>query len=166
LAAPVPSGARGRGARIPHCPDFIIQLGSFCAFLVTDLNRIDESQSIPHCRFCIDILYDFKYDLIEDMHMNERVTVTLPEEIVRDIDRRERNRSRFVLQAVQHELKRRQKEELRRSLRTPHQDSDDIAQAGFAEWAEGLPEGDEDLIDIQSGENVRWVPGKGWIKEE
>ena len=100
--------------------------------------------------------------------MNERVTVTLPEEIIRDIDKQERNRSRFVLQAVRHELERRQKEELRRSLRKPHQDSDDIAQAGFDEWVEGLPEGDEDLVDIETGESVRWVPGKGWveIKEE
>lgn len=98
--------------------------------------------------------------------MNERVTVTLPEEIIRDIDGQERNRSRFVLQAVKHELERRRKEELRRSLRTPHQDSGDIAQAGFAEWAEGLPEGDEDLVDIRAGESVRWVPGKGWTKEE
>jgi Arc/MetJ-type ribon-helix-helix transcriptional regulator len=111
-------------------------------------------------------LYDNKYDHIEDMHMNERVTVTLPEEIIRDIDGQERNRSRFVLQAVKHELERRRKEELRRSLRTPHQDSGDIAQAGFAEWAEGLPEGDEDLVDIRAGESVRWVPGKGWTKEE
>ena len=98
--------------------------------------------------------------------MNERVTVTLPEEIVRDIDKQERNRSRFVLQAVRHELERRRLEELRRSLRTPHQDSKDIAEAGFGEWAGGLPEGDEDLVDIQAGESVRWVPGKGWITEE
>ena len=112
------------------------------------------------------MLYDNKYDHIEDMHMNERVTVTLPEEIVRDIDGQERNRSRFVLQAVKHELERRRKEELRRSLRAPHPDSDDIAQAGFTQWAEGLPEGDEDLVNLDSGENVRWVPGKGWIKEE
>jgi len=96
--------------------------------------------------------------------MNERVTVTLPTETIRDIDRQERNRSRFVLQAVQKELERRRREELRRSLRTPHQDGDDIAEAGFVEWAEGLPEGDEDLIDIHAGVDVKWVPGKGWVE--
>lgn len=30
----------------------------------------------------------------------ERVTVTLPDELVRDIDRREKNRSKFVAEAV------------------------------------------------------------------
>ena len=39
----------------------------------------------------------------------ERVTVTLPAEVVEDIDRQERNRSRFVLEAVRRELKRRQR---------------------------------------------------------
>lgn len=98
--------------------------------------------------------------------MNERVTVTLPEEIIRDIDRQERNRSRFVLQAVKHELERRRKEELRRSLQAPHRDSYDLSQVGVAEWVKRLPEGDEDLVDIQAGESVRWIPGKGWIKGE
>ena len=93
------------------------------------------------------------------------MTVTLPEEIIRDIDRQERNRSRFVLMAVRHELERRRKEELRRSLRTPHQDGDDVAQAGFAQWLEDLPGGDEGLVDIQAGESVRWVPGRGWTRE-
>jgi post-segregation antitoxin (ccd killing protein) len=109
-------------------------------------------------------LYDNKYDHIEDMHMNERVTITLPEEIIRDIDRREHNISRFVLEAVRRELDRRRKEELRRSLQTPHLDSADTAQAGFADWVERLPDGDEDLVDVQAGESVRWVPGRGWIK--
>jgi hypothetical protein len=110
----------------------------------------------------VDILYDHVYDHIEDMHMNERVTVTLPKEIIRDIDRQERNRSRFVLQAVERELERRRKEELRRSLRAPHKDGNGIAEAGFTEWADGLPEGDEDLVDIRSGVSVIWIPGKGW----
>ena len=98
--------------------------------------------------------------------MNERVTVTLPKEIIRDIDRQERNRSRFVLQAVEKELERRRREELRRSLRTPHKDGSDFAEAGFTEWADGLPEGDEDLVDIHAGVSVKWVPGKGWVKQE
>jgi Arc/MetJ-type ribon-helix-helix transcriptional regulator len=98
--------------------------------------------------------------------MSERVTVTLPEEIVRNIDRQEHNRSKFILQAVQHELERRRVEELRRSLRAPHADSEHMAQAGITEWIERLPEGDEDLVDMQSGESVRWIPGQGWTKEE
>ena len=46
----------------------------------------------------------------------ERVTVTLPNDLVRDIDRRENNRSKFVAEAVRHELDRRRRAELRRSL--------------------------------------------------
>ena len=53
----------------------------------------------------------------------ERVTVTLPNDLVRDIDRRERNRSKFVADAVRHELDRRRREELRRSLQNPHTES-------------------------------------------
>jgi metal-responsive CopG/Arc/MetJ family transcriptional regulator len=50
----------------------------------------------------------------------ERVTVTLPKDLVRDIDRREKNRSRFIAEAVHRELDRRRREELRRSLENPH----------------------------------------------
>ena len=39
----------------------------------------------------------------------ERVTVTLPNDLVRDIDRREKNRSKFVAEAVRHELDRRRR---------------------------------------------------------
>ena len=49
-----------------------------------------------------------------------RVTVTLPADLVEDIDRAERNRSAFVLEAVRRELRRRRREQLRRSLDAPH----------------------------------------------
>jgi Arc/MetJ-type ribon-helix-helix transcriptional regulator len=97
--------------------------------------------------------------------MNERVTVTIPEEIVRDIDRRENNRSRFILQAVQNELERRRKEELRRSLHAPHPESERLAHAGADDWIASLPEGDIDLVDVEAGESVRWIPGQGWTKK-
>jgi len=97
--------------------------------------------------------------------MNERVTITIPREIVRDIDRRERNRSRFILRAVQNELERHRKEELRRSLRGPHPESEQLAQAGISDWMASLPEGDADLLDLGAGTGVRWVPGQGWTEE-
>ena len=159
------SGAKGRGfeSRTAHS-----QFSK--RYILLNFNRRPKIATMKVMFFprraCLDLMYDYKYDHIEDMSMNERVTVTLPEEIIRDIDTHERNRSRFVLEAVRRELERRRKEELRRSLRKPHQDSDVIAQAGFDEWVEGLPEGDEDLVDTQAGESVRWIPGKGWIKEE
>ncbi len=95
----------------------------------------------------------------------ERVTVTLPADVVKDIDQRERNRSRFILEAVRRELKRREREELRRSLESPHAETSELAEAGFAEWGAGLPgEKTDDLVDIRSGRSVRWVEGRGWLE--
>ena len=99
------------------------------------------------------------------MANNERVTVTLPTELVRDIDRLERNRSKFVLKAVRHELERRRREELQRSLHNPHPESTQLAEAGFDEWATGLPTEDSaDLVDLSAGKPVRWLPGQGWVE--
>ena len=49
----------------------------------------------------------------------ERVTVTMPSELVAGIDRIVANRSRFIAEAVRHELQRRQRLELLRSLEFP-----------------------------------------------
>ena len=101
------------------------------------------------------------------MPTNERVTVTLPAEIVRDIDRLEKNRSKFMLEAVRHELRRRRREELQRSLRSPHPESEQLAEAGFDEWAGSLPAEDaSDLVDARAGKPVRWVPGEGWVEDQ
>jgi hypothetical protein len=95
----------------------------------------------------------------------ERVTVTLPNGLVRDIDRREKNRSRFVAEAVRHELDRRRRAELRRSLENPHSESAELAEQGLEEWTRGLPEEDtETLVDWSAGKAVRWVPGEGWVE--
>ncbi len=99
------------------------------------------------------------------MPTNERVTVTLPTEVLRDIDRLEKNRSKFVLEAVRHELRRRRREDLQRSLRSPHAESKQLAEEGFDEWAGGLPEDDAaDLVDVKAGTPIRWVPGEGWVE--
>lgn len=95
----------------------------------------------------------------------ERVTVTLPDDLVKDIDRLEKNRSRFVAEAVRRELGRRRRAELRRSLKHPHPESADLAELGFVEWASELPEEDGGaLVDISAGKPVRWVAGKGWLE--
>ena len=94
-----------------------------------------------------------------------RVTVTLPDDLVKDIDRREKNRSKFVVEAVRHELDRRRRAELRRSLQNPHLESAELAEQGFEEWTRGLPEEDaEALVDSGAGKPVRWVPGEGWVE--
>jgi Arc/MetJ-type ribon-helix-helix transcriptional regulator len=95
----------------------------------------------------------------------ERVTVTLPDHLVRDIDRREGNRSKFVAEAVRRELERQRREELRRSLQNPHSESADFAEQGLDEWARTLPREDaESLLEGGAGKAVRWVPGQGWIE--
>ena len=95
----------------------------------------------------------------------ERVTVTLPAEVVEAIDRYERNRSRFVLEAVRRELKCREREFLRRSLENPHPEAGQLADAGFEEWGAGIPgEQSSDLVDRRGGTRVRWVPERGWVR--
>jgi len=95
----------------------------------------------------------------------ERVTVTLPDNLVRDIDRREKNRSKFVAEAVRRELDRRRRAELRRSLQHPYPESSELAEQGLEDWSRGLPEEDaEALVDKSAGVAVRWVPGEGWVE--
>ena len=98
------------------------------------------------------------------MPTTERVTVTLPAELIVNIDRLERNRSRFIAQAVEHELARRRHEGLRRSLEHPHPEAAELADAGLDEWSATLPDGDEGLVDLSAGTPVRWVEGQGWIE--
>jgi Arc/MetJ-type ribon-helix-helix transcriptional regulator len=94
-----------------------------------------------------------------------RVTVTLPSQLAEEIDRFEKNRSKFVLEGVRREVHRRQREALRQSLQAPHPDSAQLAEEGFDEWAESLPEEDAaDLVDRRGGTPVRWTPGRGWMK--
>ena len=96
----------------------------------------------------------------------EHVTVSLPADLVRDIDRLEKSRSSFVTEAVRHELDRRRRQELRHSLQSPHRNSVDLAEQGLEEWKLTLPEEDLDsLVDTSLGKPVRWVPGEGWMEE-
>ena len=97
----------------------------------------------------------------------ERVTITLPDDLVRDIDRQEKNRSKFVAEAVRRELERRRREELRRSLQNPHPESADLAEQGLEEWSRSLPAEDVGaLVDSGAGTAVRWVPGEGWLEDK
>ncbi len=97
------------------------------------------------------------------MPTNERVTVDLPTDLVRDIDRFEKDRSKFLQDAARHEVERRRRDLLRRSLRAPHPETAELADAGLEEWASALPDEDAgDLVDVEAGTGVRWVPGVGW----
>jgi len=95
----------------------------------------------------------------------ERVTVTLPTDIVRDIDRLEKNRSKFIQAAARHELERRRRELLRRSLQQPHRDTAELVEDGFEDWVSSLPDEDaDDLVDPRMGNEVRWIEGEGWTQ--
>jgi hypothetical protein len=94
----------------------------------------------------------------------ERITVTLSAELVKGIDRLERNRSRFVAEAVAHELARRRREDLLSSIGNPHPETADLAQPNLGDWTDDLPD-DEGLVDLTRGTAVRWVEGQGWTKE-
>ena len=94
----------------------------------------------------------------------ERVTVTLPEDLLKEIDRQEKNRSKFVAEAVRREIDRRRRAEFKRSLENPHPETAQIAEQGLEEWAFGLPEEDtSELLDNGAGKPIRWVPGEGWL---
>ncbi len=99
------------------------------------------------------------------MATTERVTVSLPIELVEGIDRFERNRSRFIAEAVEHELVRRRREGLLRSLESPHPEAAELAETGLAEWGARLPADNESLVDVSAGEPVRWVEGQGWVEK-
>ncbi len=94
----------------------------------------------------------------------ERVTVTLSAELVEGIDRLERNRSRFIAEAVEHELARRRRDALLRSVRSPHPETAEFVDTGLADWVSDLT-GDEELLDPTAGTPVRWTEGRGWVKE-
>jgi len=99
------------------------------------------------------------------MAVVDRVTVTLPNDLVREIDRREKNRSKFIAEAVRNELDRRRHDELRRSLDNPHPESAELAEQGLEEWTRGLPEEDAAaLVDSNAGRPIRWVAGEGWVE--
>lgn len=94
----------------------------------------------------------------------DRVTVTLPDDLVKDIDRRAKNRSKFIADAVRRELDRHRREDLRRSLQNPHSESAGLAEQGLEEWSRGLPDEDaEALVDSGAGRQIRWIPGEGWV---
>ena len=96
----------------------------------------------------------------------ERVTVTMPAELVASIDRIERNRSRFIAEAVRHELQRRQRLALQDSLQSPHPDSLATAALGMPDWAVAQTDADNDLLDPEAGIPLAWQPNTGWVNPE
>lgn len=100
----------------------------------------------------------------DDMPAMERVTVTLPADLVEKIDQLERNRSRFIAEAVEHELTLRRRDALLRSVQNPHPETTARVDVGLSDWVSDLPT-DETLVDVSAGTPVRWIEGQGWTKE-
>ena len=98
------------------------------------------------------------------MATTERVTVTLPAALIEGIDRLERNRSRFIAEAVENELTRRRRQALLTSVLNPHSETAAMADIPLGDWTADLPD-DEGLVDVSAGTAVRWVQGQGWVKE-
>ena len=95
----------------------------------------------------------------------ERITVTLPNDLVSEIDRRDDNRGKFVVEAVRKELDYRRRAELRRSLENPHAECAALADSDLQEWIHALPDEDTTaLLDINMGKEVRWISGLGWVE--
>ena len=92
------------------------------------------------------------------------MTITLPADLLEKVDQLGRNRSRFITEAVQHEVTRRRRAALRESVRSPHPETTQLVGAGLGDWTSNLPD-DEGLLDHSSGTSVRWVEGRGWIEE-
>jgi hypothetical protein len=93
-----------------------------------------------------------------------RVTVTLPADVLDGIERFEKNRSLFISEAVAHELIRRRRRRLLKSIENPHPQAADAATASI-DWAAGLAASADGLVDPAAGNPVRWVEGLGWTAE-
>ena len=97
--------------------------------------------------------------------MTSRVTVTLPTEILSEIDKADTNRSRFILEAVRREVERRRREDLGKSLNHPHPETSALESAGLAEWFESGTRDVEELLDPDQGVEILWIPGAGWSRQ-
>ena len=94
----------------------------------------------------------------------QRVTVTLPADLVEKIDQLERNRSRFIAEAVERELTLRRRDALLQSVQNPHPETTELIDVDLSDWVSDLP-ADETLVDASVGTPVRWIEGQGWTKE-
>lgn len=91
-----------------------------------------------------------------------RITITLAAELVERIDRATSNRSRFIAEAVEHELHRRLREALRRSLDAPHAEGMQVAELGLAGYRETLLQDVPELLDPAAAVDLTWHEGEGW----
>lgn len=98
------------------------------------------------------------------MAASRRITITLPTDLVAKIDGIDQSRSRFISEAVRRELARHRRDELLRSITTPHPDAIAMQDISVHDWVEDLAD-DADVVDLSAGMPVRWIEGRGWVAE-
>lgn len=96
------------------------------------------------------------------MASSERITVTLPSNLLHGIDARSRNRSSYVQKALRHEFERESQLKLKESLDSPHPATGSFEDSEYQAWFNSIPAEDTDFIDREAGVSVRWVAGSGW----
>jgi hypothetical protein len=65
---------------------------------------------------------------------------------------------------VEKELARRRYEAFLSSVHKPHPETAGLADTRLKDWTADLS-GHEGLLDVTGGTAVRWVEGRGWVKE-
>ena len=65
-----------------------------------------------------------------------------------------------------HQVKTPMSEAPRMEIGPPHPESLEMAEVGFAAWAEGLSDDASDLIAPDAGEEVRWTADHGWVSPD
>ena len=100
------------------------------------------------------------------MATTDRVTVTLPAQLVERIDKYARSRSHFITEAVENDfIRRRRREGLLLSLTSPHPETTELVDTGLADWAVRHLADDDGLVDRNGGKPVRWIEGEGWVED-
>lgn len=65
---------------------------------------------------------------------------------------------------MRRDVQRRRREEVCRSLASPHPESSELANAGLKEWrTRARRRESSELLDPGEGKPVRWVQGRGWV---
>jgi len=94
----------------------------------------------------------------------ERVAVTLPTDLLEDVDQLDGNRSRFIAEAVQREVIRRRRATLMQSVESPHPETTRVVDGDLTDWMADWSH-DEGLLDPSAGTAVRWIEEQGWTQE-
>lgn len=93
----------------------------------------------------------------------QRITLTLPSEVVTAIDRTTHDRDSFVTDAVRHEIDRRREDQLQRSLDRPHPETSMANKSVPRDWPTGVPHDEwDELLTSELGQDICWEEEKGW----